>query len=296
MRWRFATLDVFTAKRFTGNPLAVVLDPQGLDTAGMQIIAREFNLSETVFVMPSQAAQRRRVRIFTPKAEIPFAGHPTIGTAVLLGALGSSQHREVILEEAIGDVRCSVESLDAERGRARFDLPQLPNETRPAADAAALAAALGIDVSEIGFDNFVPGCWSAGNELTFVPVRSLSAIAKCRIAPEHWHAIDRGRPAGAYVFCRETVEPGRSFHARMFAPGLGVPEDPATGSAAAAFAGLLASSEAPRDGEHKFLLEQGYEMGRPSLIELSLSMEAGKLGSAAVGGEAVLVSEGTLEA
>ena len=121
-------------------------------------------------------------------------------------------------------------------------------------------------------------------------------MARCRPDMTHFEAAFGGGFAAPFVVCGETAEAGNNFHARMFAPGLGVPEDPATGSAAAAFAGLLATSEEASDGEHRFLLEQGYEMGRPSLIELSLSMEAGKLRSAAIGGEAVLVSEGTLEA
>jgi trans-2,3-dihydro-3-hydroxyanthranilate isomerase len=296
MRRRFATLDVFTHRRFAGNPLAVVLDAEGLHDANMQAIAREFNLSETVFVLPpAQQSHRARLRIFTPAAELPFAGHPTVGTAVLLGRIDAAGGGEMILEEGVGDVRCRVEPIDTERGRATFDLPRLPAEIGPAAETSRLAAALGLRAEDIGFDHFVPSCWSAGADYTFVPVRGLAAIRNCGIGLEHWDAIDRGAPSGAYVFCREAVGPGRDFHARMFAPSFGIAEDPATGSAVAAFAGVLAASENLADGTHEFRIEQGYEMGRPSLIELSVSIKQGELSSAAVGGGAVLVGEGAIE-
>ncbi len=133
MRRRFVTLDVFTDRRFAGNPLAVVLEPERLDTAAMQGIAREFNLSETVFVFPPQdASHRAKIRIFTPANELPFAGHPTVGTAVLLGRLdGGTQPRDFVLELGIGPVRCSVTPL-ADGGRAVFDLPQAAGRHRPA--------------------------------------------------------------------------------------------------------------------------------------------------------------------
>ena len=297
MRRRFVTLDVFTNQRFAGNPLAVVLEAEGLEAAAMRAIAREFNLSETVFVLPAaEPSHRARVRIFTPAIEIPFAGHPTIGAAVLMGLLDRGARREMILEEDIGNVRCVAEPIGTDGGRAKFELPKLPHEIGPAADRDRLAAALGIDARDIGFGRFVPACWSAGADYTFVPVRGLDAVRSCRIDPAHWDAIDRGGPGGTLVFCRDTVEQGNAFHARMFAPSFGVPEDPATGSAAAAFAGVLARCERLAGGEHDFKIEQGYEMGRPSLIELSLSIKQGKLMSAAIAGEAILVCEGTIEA
>jgi trans-2,3-dihydro-3-hydroxyanthranilate isomerase len=299
MRRRFVMLDVFTNRRFAGNPLAVVLDPEGLDAATMQAIAREFNLSETVFVLPPAERSHRarvRMRIFTPAMEIPFAGHPTVGTAVLIGRIDRKSACEIVLEEEVGNVWCVVEALGADRGRASFDLPRLPSEIGPAAPVSELAAALTIDARDIGFDRFVPMCWSAGADYTFVPVRGLDAIRACRADLAHWNAIDRRGPSGAFVFCRETVERGNAFHARMFAPSFGITEDPATGSAVAAFAGVLVRCEGLGDGRHPFGIEQGYEMGRPSLIELSLSVQDGKLSAAAIGGEAVMVSEGTTEA
>lgn len=295
MRRRFATLNVFTNRRFAGNALAVVLDPEGLDTAAMQTIAREFGHPETVFVFPPQdPAHRARVRIFTPTRELPFAGHPTVGTAVLLGlrdrtAVGG----DIVLEEGIGPVRCVLEATGNGQGSARFALAQLPAEEGMAPDNAAVAAALGIAPAEIGFDAFRPACWSAGNPFTFVPIAGLAAMARCRPTPG---AFDTAFGAGgaAYLFCQETVEPGHAFHARMFAPAHGVPEDPATGSAAAAFVGVLGPHLG--DGSHAIAIEQGYEMGRPSLIRLAMTVQAGKLVSATIAGDAVIVTEGTIEA
>jgi trans-2,3-dihydro-3-hydroxyanthranilate isomerase len=300
MRRKFFTLDVFTRRRYAGNPLAVVLDPDGLDGAAMQSIAREFNLSETVFVLPPvDKAHRAKLRIFTPMAELPFAGHPTVGTAVLLNRIdGITGQREIVLEEGVGPVRCTVETLDAETGSARFDLARLPAETDPVAPSAAIAAALGLGETDIGFEGFKPARWSAGNEFTFVPLSGLDAMRRCRANTACWSAGFPGKEGrmSAFMFCRETVERGHAFHARMFAPLGGILEDPATGSAVAAFAGVLAHVTHMADGTHAFVIEQGYEMGRPSLIHLAMTVQGGQLVAAAIAGEAVVVSEGTLEA
>jgi trans-2,3-dihydro-3-hydroxyanthranilate isomerase len=294
MRRNFVTLDVFTDRRFAGNPLAVVLDPGGLETAAMQAIAREFNHPETVFVFPSaERAHRARVRIFTPARELAFAGHPTVGTAVLLGLRdGASAGREIVLEEGIGAVRCVLEAGAGDTGRVRFAVPQLPAEVGAAPDNATIAAALGIAPAEIGFEGFQSSRWSAGNPFIFVPLAGLAVMARCNPdRPEFGAAFGTG---GAYLFCRETVEPGHAFHARMFAPAMGVREDPATGSAAAAFVGVLGPHVG--EGAHTFAIEQGYEMGRPSLIQLAMTMQAGKLVSATIAGDAVIVTEGMIEA
>lgn len=162
--------------------LAVVLDAEGLDTDAMQAIAGEFNLSETVFVLPPQdPAHRASLRIFNPVAELPFAGHPTVGTAVLLNRIDGGGMREIILEKGVGPIPCSTASLDDERGRPRFRLARLPEELGEAADAKAIAAALRIQPNEIGFDDFRPSLWSAGISFTLVPVRNL-AIASRRPA------------------------------------------------------------------------------------------------------------------
>jgi trans-2,3-dihydro-3-hydroxyanthranilate isomerase len=294
MRRRFCTLDVFTNQRFTGNPLAVVLDPDGLADDVMQAIAREFGHPETVFVLPpTDRANRARLRIFTPARELAFAGHPTVGTAVLLGHLdGSRGPRAIVLEEGIGAVRCRVEAIDDVRGQTEFDIPLLPVETAAPPDDATIAAALGLDARDIGVEPFRPARWSAGNAFLFVPVRGLEAVRRCRPDPARFEAL--GDPI--YVFCSAMPETGHAYHARMFAPQLGVPEDPATGSAAAAFAGVIARFAAPADGEHAVTIAQGHEMGRPSRIRVGMVMVGGSLQSATIGGDAVRVTEGTIEA
>jgi trans-2,3-dihydro-3-hydroxyanthranilate isomerase len=299
MRRRFSTLDVFTAKRFAGNPLAVVLDAEGLGEDAMQTIAREFNLSETVFVLPPESASHRaKVRIFTPAVELTFAGHPTVGTAVLLGRIdGKAGPQEVVLEEGVGPVRCRVEPVGANSGRARFELPRLPEHRGEAGDALQIAAALTLELDDLGCDDFEPGKWWAGVPFAMIPVRGLDAIGRSRPNPAVWDtAFGTPRPTGPFLFCRETVEAGHSFHARMFAPHMGIVEDPATGSAVAAFAGLLARHEHLPDGTHDFAIEQGYEMGRASQIRLTLTIARGALTGATIGGDAVIVSEGTIEA
>jgi trans-2,3-dihydro-3-hydroxyanthranilate isomerase len=298
MRRRFVTLDVFTGRRFAGNPLAVVLDAERLETDAMQAIAREFNLAETVFVLPPQdPAHRARLRIFTPAMELPFAGHPTVGTAVLLNCIDGGGARAFVLEEGIGPIPCSTASLGHERGRARFQLARLPEELGEAADAETIAAALGLEPNEIGLDDFRPTLWSAGISFTFVPVRSLAAIRRCEPRLDQWEAaFTRHGRSSAYVFCRETLEAGSAFHARMFAPRLGVYEDPATGSAAAALAGVLLRFAPPGEGEHDVVIEQGYEMGRASRITLSVTVQNRELVAAAIGGEAVAVTEGSIDA
>jgi trans-2,3-dihydro-3-hydroxyanthranilate isomerase len=298
MKRRFFTLDVFTDRRFAGNPLAVVLESEGLDTAAMQAIAGEFNLSETVFVLPPQdAAHRAQLRIFTPARELPFAGHPTVGTAVLLGRLdGGDQTRAMVLQEGVGPVPCRV-TPGADGGAAAFDLPKLPVEAGAPPPAATLAEALGIAVDDIGFGEYPTNCWTAGNGFTFVPVKSLDALARAKPNRAVFDSTLVEPPHGAiFAFSRETAEAGHDFHARMFAPVVGVVEDPATGSAAAAFAGVLGRFGGFGDGTYSITIEQGYEMGRPSLITLGLTLQGGALTAGTVGGGAVVMSEGTIEA
>ncbi len=296
---RFFTLDVFTDRALAGNPLAVVLDAQGLGDGGMQAIAREFNLSETVFVLPpDDPHQRARLRIFTPAKELPFAGHPTVGTAVLLGLLDHGHaHGNVAfgLEEGVGLVPCAVEIKGEGHGEATFTLPRLPRREGDAPSDAALAAALGLDEGEIGFDAHRPCRMSAGNGFILVPVASKAAAGRAAPNPTAWDALRAGGDRGAvFLYTRETEDEAHHFHARMFAPGLGVTEDPATGSAVAAFAGAVTEFDRPEDGEHVLVVEQGYEMGRPSQIRLTLNVENAALVKASIGGGAVVVSEGAL--
>ena len=300
MRRRFVTLDVFTQTRFAGNPLAVVLESDGLDKPAMQAIAREFNLAETVFVtQPADPDNRALLRIFTPAAELPFAGHPTVGTAVLLGCMSGYNGRthHMVLEETIGLLHCAVTPHGKDRGHASFILPRLPESMKDVADPSGIAAALGLESGDIGCGAYKPALWSAGVTVHFVPVRDLDAVARAKPDGAHFNAtFGRNGPGIAYVFCAETREPDHHFHARMFAPAFGIPEDPATGAAAAAFAGLVADVGGLHDGEHGFIIEQGYEMGRPSQIELGMTIGNGALTRATIGGSAAIVSDGHIEA
>ena len=300
MRFAYHILDVFTNQRFGGNPLAVVLDADGLEPKRMQTVAREFNLSETVFVLkPQQPAHSARVRIFTPTIELPFAGHPTVGTAALLAQLKAPPTSRdgdalIVLEEEIGPVRVGVRLRPGAAPFAEFDAPKLPQESGSLPLADRLAAALGLIPAEIGFENHRPTRFAAGNTFAFVPITSLEAMAKARVSSSHWGAAFQGG-VGAFLYCRQTVHNTSSFHARMFSPEHGVPEDPATGSAAVGFAGVVHRFDALPDGAHKRTIEQGFEMGRPSLIELSLQIEGGKLEAVRIGGHAVRVAEGMIE-
>ncbi len=297
MKLPFATLDVFTDTRFAGNPLGVVLEADGIDGVTMQAIAREFGHPETVFVLkPRLPGSTALARIFTPGIELPFAGHPTVGTALMLALKGRSNNGKVLIEEKIGLLDCTVVVSGRDWGSARFLLPTLPKEAGAPASREAIAAALGLMPADIGFDRFAPAKWSAGNTFTLVPLESADAVRRCRIDDSKWDdAFETDERSFAFVFTRETDDSANDFHARMFAPRAGVPEDPATGSAAGAFAGVCAQALGLADGDHRIVIEQGYEMGRPSLIELQLTMRDGALAAASIGGSAVVVTEGTIE-
>lgn len=289
MNRRFFTLDVFTHRPFSGNPLAVVLDSEGLDAAAMQAIAREFNLSETVFVLPAaEARHRARLRIFTPQREMPFAGHPTVGAAALLALRQSGGDQVFGLEEEAGIVSCVVEIRGEDRAMARFRAPQTPHKLDRKVDPAAAAAALGLDVDDIG----ETACWSAGTPFDLVEIASLEALGRAR--PTGSFAETFSAHPGAFLFVR--VADWTQWRARMFAPNAGVPEDSATGSAAAAFAGLVHARVLPGEGDHDFAIAQGVEMGRPSRIAVQLICRAMHLEGVEIGGEAVIVSEGLLRA
>ncbi len=297
---KYLVYDVFTEQTLAGNPLGIVLDCEGLDTAAMQAIAREFNLSESVFILPPEDPRHRaRVRIFTPDYEMPFAGHPTVGSAIALAEQQGDNGTAgmFVLEENIGPVRCAVT-----KGKgatfAEFDLARLPQPSPLSADAAALGAALGLDPHEIGFENHRPSLWSAGVPYVTIPVANLEAAAKIDFDNHAWLELapskGEGVVASAYAYCRETLHHDSDFHARMFVPGSPSYEDPATGSAAAAFAGAILDFDRPVDGQTSYWIEQGIEMGRASRIRLEIDVEQGKMAGARIGGHAVKVAEGTL--
>jgi trans-2,3-dihydro-3-hydroxyanthranilate isomerase len=291
----FATLDVFTDERFKGNPLAVVLEAGGLDRASMQAIALEFNLSETVFVTAVEpAAARAAVRIFTPRAELPFAGHPTIGTALLLARdglgerLGETLH--LTLEMAAGAVPVVI---DLERGapvRATFRAPGSPMVEAPL-DPALFAPAFGLDPSDLG--PIAPRPAGHGLRFLLVEVASLEALARARPVAQPEALLAAGLDNGVYLFTRATGD--GTIRARLFAPLHGIAEDPATGSAAAALAALLATVEPGADaGDTSWRIVQGVEMGRPSVIDITATSRSGHIAQVTVAGCAVPVTEGRL--
>lgn len=299
---RYLVYDVFSQEALEGNPLAIVLDAEGLDRARMQKIAREFNLSETVFVLPPEnALHTARIRIFTPGGELPFAGHPTVGTAIALsqqvGKIRPGDRTSIIvLEENVGQVRCVV-STGSTTAFAEFDLPRLPQRIRFDASLETVAAALGLSHHEIGFENHRISAWSAGVPYLCVPVANLAAAGRARLDASLWNELgphEEGLLADPFVYCRETVNHDCAFHARMFAPSAGIPEDPATGSAVAAFAGALLDHDEPVEGAHRYWIEQGIEMGRPSRIRLEMEVSNRAITAARIGGTAIKVAEGSL--
>jgi trans-2,3-dihydro-3-hydroxyanthranilate isomerase len=298
MTRRFVTLDVFTGTPLAGNPLAVVLDGEGLSSGRMQAIAREFNLSETVFVMPSANPTRRAdIRIFTPRYELPFAGHPTVGSAALLALRdGMKAGDSLTLGETVGPVACTVTGVGDGKAGVRFRLPKLPEVWGPGMSRDGMAEALGLAPEDIGFANHAPAQFGAGVPYDLAPVASLEALAKVNITAENFERFfgPSSHPS-VFVYSRDPHAPeGRGYRGRMFFRTAGLAEDPATGSAVAAFAGVVMAFDRPGDGEHRLIIEQGWEMGRPSQIELTLEVSGGALTAAHIGGEAVIISEGML--
>jgi trans-2,3-dihydro-3-hydroxyanthranilate isomerase len=303
MERRYTILNVFTGEGEGGNPLAVVDDSEGLTTGAMQDIARKFNLSETVFVLPPAGpAHTAAVRIFTPDVELPFAGHPTVGTAVHLARSRiwkqmGERNALVVLEAQAGVLRVGVKPGAQGAPFAQFDAPTLPQEAGEAAPDDRIGAALGLAPHEIGFENHRPCRYSAGVTFTFVPVDGLDTIGRAQIIDQHWHEAFGSDPrTGVYLYCRDTVRHKAAFHARMFAPGMGLREDPATGSAAVAFAGVVHRFDELPEGLYEGMIEQGLEMGMPSEVFLEFEVENRQIRVVRIGGHAVVTGEGTIDA
>jgi trans-2,3-dihydro-3-hydroxyanthranilate isomerase len=281
----FVTCDVFTDERFGGNPLAVVFEAAALEEAQMQAIAAEFNYSETVFVLPAKVAgHTARLRIFTPRAEMAFAGHPTIGAALMMADLELVSGDAVIFEEVSGLVH--VRLIDTPSGRqAELEAPEAPrlSLTETVGD---IAASSGLPSSAISTLRHQPVVASAGTEFLFVELAEEAQLERLR--PTTAYNVLPG--TGVFFYARTG---DGQFSGRMFAPKVGVVEDPATGSAAAALAGLLASLE-PEDGVFSWTLEQGIDMGRPSLMTMGAERRDGVVTKATVAGGAVAVSRGMM--
>lgn len=300
MPHRYAIYDVFTDTAYAGNPLAVVFDADDLDDPSMQAIATEFNLSETVFLTePKGRDADYGVRIFTPTSELPFAGHPTVGTAVALNLEAGGEpgkRRRYVLEEIIGDVTADARINSERAGSARFFLPKLPEQVGELADNDLLARALGLHPGDLLDTPLRGGVWSAGVPIAIVPLRYPESLARIKLDLNAFEAAFGGdEPVQAYIVAKaSSTEHTQDWRVRMFAPHLGITEDPATGGAAAAFAGLLSEQMGYPDGETAVAIYQGIEMGRPSLLRLLLKLENGRLGEAMIGGDVVKVAAGEL--
>lgn len=291
---RYWLSDVFTDTPFSGNPLAVFPQAGPIDAALMPRIAAELNLSETVFVLPPEdPAHTARVRIFTPATELPFAGHPTIGTALLLARfsptpLADGEHL-LVLEEGVGPVPVTVSVDGGKPVYAEFATAQAPTYA-PAPDESEVAAMLGLA------DDVLPhlSVASCGVPYLCVPLHSREALARATPNTVAMKAGLAGLAHAIYAYTVDRDDP-TLLHARMFAPGLGVLEDPATGSAAAALGALLAQFESDRDLALTWDISQGEDMGRPSRIRVSAEVRDKRVVSVRVGGQAVFMGEGLLE-
>jgi trans-2,3-dihydro-3-hydroxyanthranilate isomerase len=302
MKLIFHTLDVFTSRKFGGNPLAVVLGADKLTTDQMQTITREFNLSETTFVMaPDDPAHTAKVRIFFPGGEMPFAGHPTLGTAALLAEMkhkpGCSFETKITLELKAGLTPVKVSRI-ADRIHGVFTAPVIPFHAQVELPSIAeTAQALNLTPDDIGFDGHGIASLEGGPRFFYVPVKSRAALEKSKILEPYWSKLIQPMNGvdAAYLYTRGGDGAGTAFRSRMYAPTGGIPEDPATGSATALLAAQLLTAEKLSDGTHRWQLEQGYEMGRPSDLTLEADVNSGTLTAVRVGGSAVRMMSGEFE-
>ena len=295
MRYRFLICDVFTTARFSGNQLAVLPEALGLDASQMQRIAREFNFSETAFVLPSDTRHSRRVRIFTPTVEVPFAGHPNIGTAFALandGAFGEIEDGiTVTFVEAAGPVPIRIRRDDAEHIWCELAAPQ-PLSVGEVVDPAQVAAVLSLKPSEVETSTHAPQVASVGLPFLIVELASQDALQRARIDLVRLGKLrDAGIPPDVHIYVRTDDE--FDIRARMFAPLDGVPEDPATGSANCALAALLTHCGVDDSAGGSWRISQGTEIGRPSILEARTHRKGNAI-TAWIGGYSVLVGEGSI--
>lgn len=302
MRYLFYTVDVFTDSIFGGNQLAVFPHSQGLNSEQMQSIAREFNFSETVFVFEAlQENIAKKLRIFTPTREIPFAGHPTIGTAYLLAAIGEiplNKDLETInFQEGVGTISVKIRSQNRRPTYVELTAAKLPEFGPQPPSNRDLAAMLSLNIEDLIKDSInYARAICCGIPFLFIPLIDRRAVAAASLDLNIWQQVLKTFWASsAYVFSYDPELKDSAVRSRMFAPGLGVAEDPATGSAATALAAYLGVLSPKSDGILRWQIEQGFEMGRPSILEAIACKQDGKIIATGVGGTAVLVAEGTME-
>jgi trans-2,3-dihydro-3-hydroxyanthranilate isomerase len=300
MDYRFVTADVFTDRLFGGNPLAVFPEARGISDADMQLIARELNLSETVFVLPpDNPANTRRLRIFTPSAELPFAGHPTVGTAHVLAALGAfdvtRDVAQVVFEEGVGPVPVLVRSEHGEPVFCQLAVAKLPELESAPPSVADIASVISLDREDVIAGDDGPAVISCGVPFLLVPLRERAALGRARPDPARWRTV-LADPWPKELFAFHWERSGNGLvHARMFAPALGIGEDPATGAAVCALGGYLGPRDPALTGRLEWTVEQGRDMGRPSRLELEVDKHAGEITAVRVGGRSVLFSSGVVE-
>jgi trans-2,3-dihydro-3-hydroxyanthranilate isomerase len=297
MQRRYVTVDVFTDRPFGGNPLAVVLDAGGLTTAQMQAIAREFNYSETTFVLlPRDKAHDAEVRIFTVNSEIPFAGHPNVGTAYVLAARAKTPPARLMFEEKAGLVPVEILGEGGKVSGAELTAPQ-PLQRLTQFSAEQAAACLSLSAADIRIDRHKPHIISVGLPFLVAELVSREALKRARPNAEAFARTFPVDGSDAIYFYTLDVPAGEKpcdVQARMFHPGSsGLSEDPATGSATAAAAALFAELDAASDGELKLTIGQGFDMGRPSILLTRVRKQSGKVMSTHVGGACAPMMEGT---
>jgi len=295
----FATLDVFTDQSFGGNPLAVLPDASGLTPQQMQSIAREFNYSETTFVLPAENENHtRKVRIFTPVVEIPFAGHPNVGTAVALARLelfgAAVPGQRVLFEEGAGVVSVTLRGKGTNIDAAEFIAPVI-NRFEEELAVDEVAKALGVASDKVVTKHHGPRVMGVGLRFLYVELSDLDALAASEAAPGPVTRISATRGLdGVFAYVRiANGSPG--IQSRMYAPLHGVIEDPATGSANAGLANLLASLHDEKDATLKWDVAQGVEMGRPSRLHLTAERRDGEVAEVRVAGNAVIVCRGQID-
>jgi trans-2,3-dihydro-3-hydroxyanthranilate isomerase len=289
----FETWDVFSTRRFSGNQLAVIADARGLSDDQMQAITREFNLAETSFVLPPETpGNTARVRIFTPGYEMPYAGHPTVGTAISIAA-ARKLSGVLKLELKAGLFPVTVD-MDGPQPTAQFQNPNKPDEAGPAPRADIIEAALSLAPGAVDREAHRPRHIDAGVGFIFARA-SLDAVKSAKVDSSAWSKLGIKDPVGVLLYAEGGEAADAAYHVRMFAPDAGVFEDAATGSAAAALPGQIARSQKLADGVHKWLIEQGHEMGRPSRIRVEAETRSGAVQTVRVGGPAVPVMRGKIE-
>jgi trans-2,3-dihydro-3-hydroxyanthranilate isomerase len=299
MKARYLTCDVFTDRLFGGNQLAVFPDARAIAPELMAPIAKEFNYSETTFVLPpDDPSHTAKVRIFTPGGELQFAGHPTVGTAHVLATIGAvkltGDETKIVFEEGVGPVPVTIRSKNGKPEFAQHSVAQLPRIGPPPPAVETLAAALSLPVEDLLQGDMSPQTVSCGTPFLLIPLRNRDAVRRARVKLDVFQpALEGYVTSEVMVFAMEAEHAGHDVRARMFAPVLGIAEDPATGSACSGLSGYLAARDPRRDGTLRWIVEQGFEMGRPSILELEADKKDGAITAVRVGGKTVMVQEGT---